>query len=343
MSIARTRNETSWRLRFSRRLTFVLVAGALSCGCSHQWPFIQRQQLGPSLPVDATVTDVVDRLNENIVKLHGWRSTDVQISGRGLLVRLEAMVDVERERKFRMVARSFTNEEADLGSNEEWCWFWMKRSVPKRIYLARHEDVAGTAFGGQIPFQPDWLMQVLGVTPLNPSEYTLHNHPENKRVVTLVAETVSPGGRVVRRLIDVDSRHGLITGYTLQDISGRLLARARLSEHRVDRETGIVMPHRVQLEWPPAQLDLMLHIGRIDVNPVRGGEQTWQMPRKPGYEPFNIAGRPNHYMPAGGPGAARTEAIPQFAPQSGFEQSAEALAPPGRSLRQPESRNPWLP
>lgn len=242
-----------------------------------QNPF--RRPVPCVLSSDPTLTEVVDHLNSNIGLVHGWRSTDVSIQaaqGGGMSVRLSALIAVEQTRRFRLSARSPFGNEADLGSNDKQFWFWMKRNDPHRVYTVRHDEIQLAQNRINIPFQPDWLMEVLGVIPIVASEFELHPDLTDSGVLTLVSERVSPTGQPVRRVILVDKCRGHIVAHSLYDASNELIAKADLSRYEPDAASGATLAHRVQLNWPQAGLQMTMNMGRIEVNPVAVSEQTWQ-------------------------------------------------------------------
>ncbi len=261
-------------------------------GCAFQAQFT-HQDFGSPLPANASVEEVVRRVNANIERLSAWRSNDVRISGQSMPVHLGGQIAVERPRNFRLTAGILgMDEEADFGSNAELFWFWVKRGSmngqPSYVYQARHEDVPNSQMLSQIPFQPDWLMEALGVVPIDAQHVSLH--PEGGgQVVNLISERLSPSGQMVKKVIRVDLRRGLVLSHSLVDMNGLLIARATLDQHFRDRATGIVMPHVIALEWPQANLKIKLEIGQIDVNPTTIPPRNWQVPRKDPYYPaFDI-------------------------------------------------------
>jgi hypothetical protein len=261
-------------------------------GCAFQAQFTNNE-FGSPLPANASVEDVVRRVNANIERLSAWRSNDVRISGQSLPVHLTGTISVERPRNFHLTAGILgMDEEADFGSNAEWFWFWVKRGSmngePSYVYQARHEDVPNSQRLAQIPFQPDWLMEALGVVPIDAHQVSLHLE-RGGQVVNLISERLTPSGQTVKKVIRVDLRRGVVLSHSLHDMNGNLIARARLDRHFRDRATGIVMPHLIALEWPQTNLQINLEIEQMDVNPTTIPPRNWQVPRKDPYYPaFDI-------------------------------------------------------
>jgi hypothetical protein len=281
-----------------KRNGFVLWAAALvlvaACGCSVSAPFT-KNDFGQAMPANAPVEEVVRRVNANIERLQAWRSNDVRISGQSLPVHLGGHIAVEAPRNFRLTAGILgMDEEADFGSNNDWFWFWVKRGnangQPSYVYQAKHEDVQNSQMLSQIPFQPDWLMEALGVVPIDPQHVTLRAEPHSQ-IVNLISERLSPSGQSIKQVIRVDLRRGIVLSHSLYDINGNLIACARLDKHYPDKATGIPMPHLIALEWPQADLKINLEIGQIDVNPTSIPPQNWVVPRKPYYPAFDIGAR----------------------------------------------------
>jgi hypothetical protein len=281
--------------RVLRRLSVwpALLALITTAGCALPAAFTRDDHFGTPLPTNASVEEVVRRVNTNIERLQAWRSNDVRISGQSLPVHLGGQIAVERPRNFRLTAGILgMDEEADFGSNTDWFWFWVKRGnangQPSYVYQARHEDVPNSQMLSQIPFQPDWLMEALGVVPIDAQHVTLQPEPSGQ-IVNLISERLSPSGQTVKKVIRVDLRRGVVLSQSLHDMDGMLIARARLDRHVLDKATGIVMPHLIALDWPKVKLQINLEIGQIDVNPTTIPPRNWEVPKKsPCYPAFDI-------------------------------------------------------
>jgi hypothetical protein len=239
------------------------------------------------LAPDATQQEVVEHLNRNISRLYCWRSTDVSIRARGVPVSLSAHLAVESPRKFRLMARSMRGDEADLGSNSERFWFWM-REGGKHVYTASHEDIDRAQDLMQLPFEPDWLMEALGVIPIDETKVRMERPTPDVQQVQLVSQHRTSGGLDVTKVIVVDTCRGWITQQVLYGPRGRVIARADFDRHQLDPETGITMPHRIHLEWPASETTLTLNVGDIEINPHEMPEETWQMQEKHGYPVLDL-------------------------------------------------------
>jgi hypothetical protein len=241
---------------------------------------------------------LIEHLNRNIRGLHSWSCTDATITTRPskylpVNLTLSAQVAVERDKNFRLRARSPFGDEADFGSNQERFWFWMRRNKPPYVFTAQHADMNAVGQRLQIPFHPAWIMEALGVVPLDPKSITLQQPGLEPNTMLLVSEEISPAQAVLRRELVVDTRLGVILAHRLYDASGQRLAEARLSMHR-PQPSGIIMPHVIELNWPRHQMAMTMELKNIEVNPSHLPEQTWLLPEIPGSPAFDMGRRLEH-------------------------------------------------
>lgn len=289
------------------------------------------------LHADISQAELVHHLNENIRRVRSWKSSDVTIhtpGPGGTPLRLNADIAVESPRNFRLVAKVFMNYEADFGSNSERFWFWMKRSEPKHVFVARHEEIDRVRRQYRIPFRPDWLMEALGVVPIEDGNITMEPRDPQSGVIRLVSEQISPEGRSMRRTIEVDACRGYILSYSLHDPAGQPIARATLNdyrEHPLADATTVMLPHRIDLNWPQAGLKMALTIGQLEVNPPPLPERTWEVPAYDKYPPFDLG---RQVVPAAGAGRARVRA-PNRQPQHPSSRFPERRAAPAPSASRP--------
>jgi hypothetical protein len=162
----------------------------------------------------------------------------------------------------------------------------MKRGDPHGVMTASYDDVADGKPMGPLPFQPDWLIEALGVIPISTADFVMHEQPNDPRsgqkgrLVAFVGEQLTPQGQIVKRTMVVDACHGVIVEHSLREPSGRLIARAGLSNYQRE-SNGVRLPHRIDLQWPDTKVELTLRIGGIETNPGVVSEETWAMPTYP--------------------------------------------------------------
>lgn len=269
-----------------------LAASLLTCvtGCPSlsQWrrqkdEFASRNNC--PLKDATTPTDYVDYLNTNVDRVQSWRADRVQIRANNFP--LTAVVAVERAHHLRIQVNSALGQEVDFGSNDDIFWFWAKRNDPPNLMYARHDEMAEVQRRFPLPFEPVWLMEVLGVSPMDASDMTLERSPDG-RSCSMSTTRLSPQGIPVKRVLTVDACHGLVLEHGLYDPHGRRIAQAQLRNHFRDEKTGAILPRKINIEWPPAEMSLAMTLDKVEVNPPSIPEQIWQPPEMPAHRVVNL-------------------------------------------------------
>ena len=142
----------------------------------------------------------------------------------------------------------------------------------------KHENLEKARQQLGIPFEPDWLMQAFGVEPLPIDGFTIETDP-TKEQARLVEHIVSAHGMRLRRSILVDLKKGIVLEHGLYNYEGAKMALAKLSDHRLDEKTGVVLPYRVTLEMPQNKMSMVMRLGDVQINPKSIPSLVWEMPQ----------------------------------------------------------------
>lgn len=258
-----------------------------------------KGELAPNLPMP----DLVSHLNANTNQIDSWYCSNVGVSAEGAMippVTLSADIGIERPRNFRLIAKAVMADFVDLGSNDERFWFWEKSQ--NMVLTARHDRIAAAQQQLPLPFEPDWLIEALGVIPLDESEIEFEKDSTNPKRVYFKRQRKTPDGIPVELVSTVDSNLGVILEHRLIDQHGKVIANAIMGEHERDAKTKIVLAHNVSLSWPAAKLKLNMRLGKIDTNPP--------LPRKL----FSMPDKKCEVVDIGGDGGA-TERVSLEAPE----------------------------
>lgn len=267
----------------------------------------------PRFSEDPQLEEVVDHLNRNVSKLHAWQANNVKIRVNNL-PGLSGSLVVEEGQHLRMVVNSLAGHEMDMGSNNDVFWIWAKRMEPSYVYC-RHEqiDVARQSLG--VPFEPQWLMQALGVAPIDTQNLTMQIDAAGKHA-RLVQPLLTAHGQPLQKVMVVDLEHGVITEHCITDARGHKIAVARLDDFRRDKASGAVLPHRVRLDWPQNQMSMVMNMGEVDINPASIPDQIWEMPQMRGVQVVDLGrAQPPGALPRNmnDPGLIRmTEGVSEF-------------------------------
>ena len=326
------RSDSQRRHRLGPLCALMAVATLAGCHLPMANWFVPSPAARPcELQPNLMKAELIRHLNNRINRVAAWSSTDVQISGAGFPVKLSASIAVERPLNFRLRASTtITGNEADLGSNSKRFWFWMRRSPIKRVMTSSHERTEQVECMMNIPFQPDWLMEALGVIPIDETQFLLQPDPNHVGIVSLVSQRETPSGEPVRRVILVDTCHGHIVAHELYDRQNRLIARAELNDYKHNNTVGVSLPHRINFDWPQARTALTLQInGPIEVNPSAIPAQTWLLPEIRGYPKLDL----DHVQPMPAkPGRARIQSnlVPPPTSRRSVEQTGWDVEPAGQ-------------
>lgn len=273
-------------------VTFWCLAG---CAGLKSWRGNQASLGVCHLPPNPTAADIVEVVNGNTDRIHGYTSHTAKVRANGLS--MNANVSVESESRCRIVVHSMAGTEVDIGSNDDLFWFWVKRNDPPHVFFARHEDIDIARDQLQIPFEPAWLMEALGVKPLEGDDFQVQ-HNDKKKQATLVSWHQQGDGSRLRKQVVVDTLHGQVLEHSLWKESGQLVARATHEGYFRDRKTGVILSKRIDIEWPQVELAFTLDLGNVEVNPSRFPESTWLLPEMKGYQVVDLGAEPSRNRPA---------------------------------------------
>lgn len=271
-------------LRLCVRVCVVLsVVGVLATlpGCAFK-DWIVRKTTSPPprvLMSDATPDDILEHLNKQRSQVVAWRSTDVRIkaSGTGVIApSLSANVSVESPKNLRFSARSIRGTEVDFGSNSDRFWFWTRAEQPDIVLTGSHDGLDRQQ-AVSIPFPPGWLMEALGVIPIDPSTVQVLRDPDTPDQAKLVSVDYVQGQKVDRVML-VDLALGQIVEHSLYGANGNLITSAAMSNFQPS--AGVMLPRTIVLNCPEAGSRMKMTIGDIEVNPSIP-VTTWQMQLDP--------------------------------------------------------------
>lgn len=204
-------------------------------------------------------------------------------------VSAEAILACESPRNFRFLASTIRGPELDLGSNDNEFWFWANDGGEKAVYMASHEQLDEAQRKLRIPFHPDWVMEVMGVIPIDHTKYKVQWADDLKELSLVTANNDSHGRPVYRRIV-VDSLTGNIIKHEMYDAERQPIALANLSDYRPVGEGHVQLAHQIELKWPQEATRFIMRFKEIDINP--GEEKSpvsqWQMPRNSRHRVINI-------------------------------------------------------
>jgi hypothetical protein len=247
------------------------AALVLLAGCVPQ--FIKNtngtQTRGPVPAPDAAA--LVGYLNDNAKRLESLECQSLTIDAREGIqtVGLTGMMSCQKPRNLRLQATLFGSPAVDMGSNDTEFWYWISKADPPYLVHCSYQDLATGNVNLPFPFQPEWVMEALGM-----AEYNLQGKYQvkaSRTEVDLIEETVSSQGKPVRKVTVFDPNKAAngtpqVKAHILQDSGGREICSARITEVQYDRVSQGVIPYRVTLYWPEQRMQMTLRLDSVKVN-----------------------------------------------------------------------------
>jgi hypothetical protein len=179
---------------------------------------------------------------------------------------LEGFLAYRSPRDCRLVAHALGSTELDLGCNQRECWFWMKRALSPRLQIASRKDVDQGGEKWPLPFRVEWIAVALGFGEYDTNaKYEVVSRPGHFELADRLA---APGGGSLRRVTKIGRKPAAcqVTGYRLENDQGQVVCAVDVSEYEQDKDSGAVLPRRLQIDWPAKKARIQLTLDRVRVN-----------------------------------------------------------------------------
>jgi hypothetical protein len=283
-------------------MLLVAVATLCSSGCV----LLNNRPLQPAPKPLAQrtieVTEFVAEHNQNAERIQSLKARpSVQVVGRRLTGRTDARLAMQRPRDFKLEMESVGGtKKADIGSNDEKFWFWVQNDDDKSIYWCKYADLKSSAL--PITFQPDWIVEALGLKPISPEEAAgirVTEGPE-RGTTTLIFPPIQNKADTYTRVVVVwnDSlriKEYRILGGDRQTMLAQAVVRG-YKEHEIDSDVTSTtrrcyLPEEIRFDWKKEGLALDVAIQDVVINRLDPALKTriFVEPRMPGYTRQNLA------------------------------------------------------
>jgi hypothetical protein len=157
------------------RLLSVFGFGALLLvtGCTPPWTNVVKppQNQGRYISETPTAAQLVGQLNATSQRLRSLECRDVDIKakqGHQTIDVLSSMI-CQKPRDFRLKANVIGQPALDIGSNSQEFWFWLSKNEPPYLFHCSYADMARGGVSLPFPFQPEWVMEALGMADHDPN------------------------------------------------------------------------------------------------------------------------------------------------------------------------------
>ena len=252
-------------------------------------PHIVQQYTTPiprAIPPTATLTQVIDVVNDNTARVQSLSATRASISTPGF-PSLNAHIALERPRSLRITGEKF-GPQLDVGSNNELMWIWLAQSQPPALFYCRHDQYINSAARQILPVEPDWIIDAFGLMTFDRTAQLEGPAQVGNGRVEIRSRT-NASGMETTRITVIDDR-GMIVEQHVYDTRGTLLASAILNKHALDPASGAKVPREINLKWPPAKLELTVEMTDVLINQLPAArEELFAKPSYSGYNEIDLA------------------------------------------------------
>ncbi len=252
---------------------FGLCSLLMLTGCVDNWSFLRKSPDNTIPPGKApTAPELVNYLNQNSQRLRSMSCSDIDLDvhkGIQTFGGLTAKMACEQPRDFRMSASLMGKSEFELGSNDKEFWYWIARSDPPYQFFCSYEDLRTKKIALPFPFQPEWVMETLGMATYPVSgQYRV---VDKRDTIELIQDTISLQGQPVHKVVVFNRQErknrGQIRAYMLRDVQDKVtLCSAEIQD--VQTVEGVVVPAKIVLNWPAEHTTLTMKLSRPTLNRV---------------------------------------------------------------------------
>ncbi|HMP15821.1 MAG TPA: hypothetical protein PKD72_02260, partial [Gemmatales bacterium] len=236
---------------------------------------------GGNFSTPRTAQEVGAHLNNqsNPIQTVESDNVDITVTQNGQPFGLSGRLAFQKARNFRMVASAVGSTEADLGSNDQEFWFWMKRNEPPDLFYCSYNDLPTAQV--KLPLQPDWIAEALCVQELNPADYQMR---ELKNGIELIREVQVNGEKLYKGILI--ARQGPNAGrivlhrlFRYNTISSQEIWRAEVVDYQLQKDVGnYVVPYHVKVTCPEQSVAIEMKIKGCRVNQLQPNPQLFSKP-----------------------------------------------------------------
>lgn len=263
---------------------------------------------GPVSP--ATSSQLVGYLNTQASQLQSIRYTnvyiDVKLGGGPSIALNDSSLVCAKPRNFLLVGgRHIAANLVNIGSNDRE--FWMYTKVPDKTYLyCSHAEFPQAGRQLPVPFDPDWVLQALGMTTYDPNVAYKVDTDQKNGEHRLSWDTTTPQGVPVRREIvfsgwETTGKQPQVKRHVIYSSANKVIATAEVREVAAvkvgrDPQTGkdafVQVPTVVTLSWPQQESRMDLDLKKPTVNERMSESEIRTLFARPaidGTNPINLA------------------------------------------------------
>jgi hypothetical protein len=218
---------------------------------------------------DHKIFELISRINEKSSEIQSLYLEKMPIKFQQNFISFKANGEIAmlKDINFRLkVSSKITGKEMDIGSNDNFFWFWSKRMNPPYLHYANHKDLSKTML--RTALNPNWMIESLNVQEIKKDNITVAYF---KNFYAIIQNRISANLEKVTLVLLLDPQKETIVGRYLYDINGKMIASTEY-----ENGTGIV-PNKIFIQWYEENIFLTWDLSEIKIN-LGINPSYWIMP-----------------------------------------------------------------
>ena len=227
-----------------------------------------------------TVDNLVKYLNENAKKIEPGQAINctnltIDINADGNTIGVSSMMVCQTPRNFRMSGVLASNPVVEVGSNNKEFWFWIRENKPPYLYHCSYDDLA-RGVKVPFPFQPDMVLNALGLAQYDPSKEYKMQFVDDKRghkSIELTENALSLQRTPIQKVTVFDSQAAQfprpqVLAHIVKDEQGKVICVANIRSTQRVGTNGIILPKEITFNWPDQKLQMKMRLENPRVIPM---------------------------------------------------------------------------
>jgi hypothetical protein len=215
------------------------------------------------------IYEIIKTINDKNAKIKSIYVADMPIrlqQGR-VTAKVSGELAMEKDKNFRLkVTHKITGKEMDIGSNNQYFWFWSKRMTPPSLHYAKHEDLNKTML--RTALNPNWMMESLSVGNISTDNIEVAKF---KGFWAVIQARTGNMGEPVTVMTLIDPTQKVVVGRYLYNQNGRMIASTEYQDF-----SGSV-PRKILIIWYEEAIILDWDLSGSQIN-VGISPAFWAMP-----------------------------------------------------------------
>jgi hypothetical protein len=258
-------------------LAFLALSAGVGCNAGNSGG--QLRQPATVSKETLSATRIIAQINKNageIKSLEAEPAIEATIDGKSHPI--NGRMRMEREKDFRLLLTALNRNVADIGSNDNGFWFWVKDQDKKEnnLYVCDYEHVGNSRLS--VAMQPDWIMEAMGLREISTREAaTIDARPGDVKGQLLLTQLRkgSNGATYTKETLVNENTGEIIEHRLYSGAKKELLARATIKGYNQvaiksgedGEEVKVTLPSRFVLDFVTENFKLDITMSRTKVNP----------------------------------------------------------------------------